>query len=178
MPSVWTFQDPKQVAKRGEAKASWYVGWYSPSGHRKVKSCGAGTFGRRKASELKKKESELTLGIDSAKTQATWQEFRDRYEDEVLSGPGSQDGEGSQGLVDVVHEIGARMRRIAIATSSWPCLPSHGNPHRFWPVIFTRRDASIGERYCQLAGFRRKLATSKNADWSIKQGGREWMQAQ
>jgi hypothetical protein len=31
MSSAWIYQDPKQVKKHGEDKASWYVGWFEPA---------------------------------------------------------------------------------------------------------------------------------------------------
>jgi hypothetical protein len=40
MADAWIFQKIEQVRDLGEAKASWYVGWYEPEGKHKKKSFG------------------------------------------------------------------------------------------------------------------------------------------
>jgi integrase len=83
--SAWIFQDPKQVAKHGPAKAAWNVGWYDPAGKRKSKSCGPGREGRRNADALRRKlDAELLLDTYEDTSKATWAEFRREYESTVI----------------------------------------------------------------------------------------------
>ena len=87
MARAWIFQDPKQVKKRGATAASWYVGWIDPAGKRCCKSCGSGSRGRKLAERLcQKTEAELITGIYRADSKKLWKEFRQEYEDKVLSG--------------------------------------------------------------------------------------------
>jgi hypothetical protein len=85
--SAWIFQDPKQVAKHGEAKASWYVGWFDPEGKKRCKSCGPGAKGKSNAEKLRtKREAELLTGTYQANDRKTWEEFRKEYDEKVLPG--------------------------------------------------------------------------------------------
>jgi integrase len=93
MSKAWIFQDPKQVQKRGANRASWYVGWVDPDGHRRCKSCGAGKTGRGLAEKLaKKRAAELTLGTYNDVRNKLWKEFRQEYETKIAPGkaPSSQ----------------------------------------------------------------------------------------
>ena len=45
MSKAWVYQDVHQVEKVGANNASWYVGWYTPSGKRRCESCGPGVQG-------------------------------------------------------------------------------------------------------------------------------------
>jgi integrase len=85
MASAWIFQDPKQVEKKGEAKASWYVGWFDPEGKKRCKSCGPGAAGKSNAEKVKKKvEAELLTGTYQSALNKTWKEFRQEYEKTFL----------------------------------------------------------------------------------------------
>ena len=55
MSHAWLYQDPKQVKKVGQEKASWCVGWYDPDGKRRCKSFGRGAEGKRHAFRYKEK---------------------------------------------------------------------------------------------------------------------------
>ena len=60
---AWVYQDAKQVKKRGEDAASWYVGWFDPDGKKRCESCGPGAVGKSLAKKLRKKrEAELITG--------------------------------------------------------------------------------------------------------------------
>jgi len=86
MASVWIFQDPKQVAKHGKAKASWYVGYYDPAGRRRCRvACPrGGKIGERAAETVRKTyEAKLNAGTYEEKDTRTWQEFRTRYEEYI-----------------------------------------------------------------------------------------------
>ena len=90
MAKAWVYQDDKQVKKRGEDKASWYVGWVDPAGKRRGKSCGPGLEGSRNAEKLRKRlEAELTTGTYEDTSRASWAEFRERYAELVLDGMGA-----------------------------------------------------------------------------------------
>jgi integrase len=87
MPNVWIFQDPKQVAKHGKAKAAFYVGWYDPEGKRRCKSCGAGSFGKREAKRLRRKRrAELIGGNYQSPAKKTWKDFRKYIDTLILPG--------------------------------------------------------------------------------------------
>jgi hypothetical protein len=58
---AWVYQDPKQVKKHGEEKASWYVGWRDPAGKRCCESCGPGSKGKRLAKKKAEKINASTL---------------------------------------------------------------------------------------------------------------------
>jgi integrase len=86
MSRVWIFQDPKQVAKHGAAKASWYVGWYDPAGKQRCQSCGPFSRGKGLAEKLKKKrEAELLTGTYQSNDKKTWKEFREEFRKKILS---------------------------------------------------------------------------------------------
>jgi integrase len=87
MSKAWIYQDDKQVKKRGEEKASWYVGWLAPDGARKCKSCGPGEEGKRNAEKLRKKrEAELIEGTYDSAAKRTWADFRKDYEKRIAEG--------------------------------------------------------------------------------------------
>jgi integrase len=84
---AWPFQDPKQVAKVGTEKASWYVGWRDPAGKRRSESCGPGKKGKRLAEQKSEKlHAQLVAGNYQAKDKTTWKQFREEYESKVLAG--------------------------------------------------------------------------------------------
>src|SRR5438876_10413990 len=84
---VWIFQLKKEIAKKGEAEASWYVGWYDLQGKRHSESCGSGSRGRNQADKrLRRIQSELDIGVHQAPSKKLWADFRKEYEEHVLSG--------------------------------------------------------------------------------------------
>jgi integrase len=84
---VWIFQLKKEIAKRGEAEASWYVGWYDLQGKRHSESCGPGSRGWNQAEKrLRRIQSELDIGVHQPPSKKLWADFRKEYEEQVLSG--------------------------------------------------------------------------------------------
>jgi hypothetical protein len=84
---AWIYQKVDQVAKLGEDKASWYVGWYEPDGRRKGKSCGPGFHGKEKAMRLRRKiEAELMTGQYRNQLAKSWADFRTEYDQRILTG--------------------------------------------------------------------------------------------
>src|SRR5262245_16594155 len=84
---AWIFQDPKQVAKHGAAKAAWYYGWYEPNGKRRCKSCGPGREGKRIAEQLRRQtHANLTAGTYETATRQTWADFRKQFDAKILAG--------------------------------------------------------------------------------------------
>jgi integrase len=87
MSSAWIYQDDHQVKKHGKEKASHYVGWISPQGKKRCKSCGPGQFGLMKAQKLKRKiEAELMTGTYQEKVKTTWEDFCKEYAEKTLAG--------------------------------------------------------------------------------------------
>lgn len=84
---VWIFQLKKDIAEKGEAGASWYVGWYDLLGKRHSESCGPGSRGRNQAEKrLRRIQSELDIGVHQPPCKKLWADFRKEYEEQVLSG--------------------------------------------------------------------------------------------
>ena len=84
---AWIYQDSKQVQKKGEDKASWYVGWFDPEGKNRCKSCGPGSRGHNLAEkEQRRIEAELLTGTYQSNAKKTWADFRREYEEKVLPG--------------------------------------------------------------------------------------------
>jgi integrase len=87
MASAWIYQDSHQVEKYGEQQASYYVGWLSPEGKRRCKSCGKGPAGQRKAEKLRRKmEGQLEAGNYREQIKTTWDTFVQEYEEKTLAG--------------------------------------------------------------------------------------------
>jgi hypothetical protein len=85
--SAWVYQDDKQVKKRGEEAASWYVGWIDPEGKKRCKSCGPGQEGHKNAEKLRKRrEAELLTGTYQSNARKMWANFREQYDEAVLPG--------------------------------------------------------------------------------------------
>ncbi|MFN9364389.1 MAG: hypothetical protein ACK6CE_06250, partial [Planctomycetota bacterium] len=83
---VWIFQYKKEVAAKGEADASWYVGWYDGQGKRHAESCGPGSRGKNLAEKrLRRIQSELDMGSHHPPSTMLWADFRKQYEEQVLS---------------------------------------------------------------------------------------------
>ena len=84
---VWIFQLKKEIAKNGEAGASWYVGWYDLRSKRHSESCGPGSRGRSLAEKrLRRIQSELDIGVHQPASKKLWADFRKEYAEQVLSG--------------------------------------------------------------------------------------------
>ena len=117
MASAWIYQDVHQVEKRGQEKASWYVGWYDPEGKRKCKSCGPGEQGRRNAQKLlKKTEAELLTGTYREQAKTTWKDFRDEYEAKVLAGLSLRSREEVKAALDHFQRIINPLRVFTLKT--------------------------------------------------------------
>jgi len=83
--TVWIFQYPAEVRKKGPSGASWYVGWYDFNGRRHSESCGAGSRGKNKAEKRQRRlQAELDLGVHQSNTKKTWKDFREEYEAQIL----------------------------------------------------------------------------------------------
>lgn len=81
----WIYQDAKQVAKRGAAACSWYVGWYEPDGRRRCKSCGTGAKGRNIARDLADRlDAQLLIGTYESDKKQSWAEFRKEYQTNAI----------------------------------------------------------------------------------------------
>jgi integrase len=84
--SVWIFQYKKEVEQKGEANASWYVGWYDLAGKRHAESCGPGARGKNQAEKrLRRIQSELDIGVHQPDSKKSWEAFRAEYEEQVLA---------------------------------------------------------------------------------------------
>jgi hypothetical protein len=70
----------------GAEAASWYVGWFEPSGRKKCKSYGAGECGKRAAEKGRRKiEAQLMTGTYHSQSSRTWEQFRQEYDTKVLA---------------------------------------------------------------------------------------------
>lgn len=84
---VWIFQYPKDIRAKGAANASWFVGWYDLAGKRHSESCGPGAAGKDKAVKRQRRlQSELDMRVHQPRSRDLWQDFREEFETEVLSG--------------------------------------------------------------------------------------------
>jgi integrase len=83
---VWIFQIKKELIEKGNAEASWYVGWYDLHGKRHSESCGPGSRGKNQAEKrLRRLQSELDMGVHKPTSKKSWKDFRKEYEEQVLS---------------------------------------------------------------------------------------------
>jgi hypothetical protein len=84
---VWIFQLKKEIAKKGDDGASWYVGWYDLQGKRHSESCGPGSRGKGLAEKrLRRIQSELDIGVHQPTNKKLWADFVREYEERILSG--------------------------------------------------------------------------------------------
>jgi hypothetical protein len=87
MARVWVFQKAEDVAKLGESKASWYVGWYEPDRRRRKKSFGPGLLGQKRAEKEKHLlEEKLLSGDYRGDSRKSWSDFCQEYQTKVLAG--------------------------------------------------------------------------------------------
>lgn len=83
---AWVHQLKKQIKKRGEKKASWYVSWNDPEGNRCTQSCGPGTIGNTAANKLADKiHAQLITGTYKPKAKTTWEKLRTDYTEKIAS---------------------------------------------------------------------------------------------
>ena len=79
---AWLFQDSRQKAKLG-SKAPWSVGWYDPNGKKRSERVGLKTRAKNRAREI---EGQLQAGVYENAARKEWAEFRDEYDQKILSG--------------------------------------------------------------------------------------------
>ncbi|HEV8066220.1 MAG TPA: tyrosine-type recombinase/integrase [Planctomycetaceae bacterium] len=86
MSKAWVFQFKAHVEKYGPESASWYVGFHEPDGKRRNRSCGPGKRGKWAAEKLADRlHSQLVTGTYECTTRTTWQDFRKRYDEQMVS---------------------------------------------------------------------------------------------
>jgi len=84
--SVWIFQYPEDLRRKGPDGASWFVGWYDLAGKRRSESCGPGARGKNLAEKRKRRiEGELDLGVHAPVSKKSWADFRTEYQEQILS---------------------------------------------------------------------------------------------
>jgi integrase len=114
---AWIFQRPAQVAKHGEAGASWYVGWYEPNGRRMAESFGPGPRNKKKAEARKRHiEAELMTGTYQLKTRTTWEEFRHQYRETVLAGKAVRTRDEAETCLDHFERVVKPKNMLGITT--------------------------------------------------------------
>jgi hypothetical protein len=81
---AFVYQKSRQVKKPGPQKASWYVGWEEPDGHRCDRSFGAGAKGKKDALEFRRRiEADLLKGTYRRRSHAHCVRPRFRQESAV-----------------------------------------------------------------------------------------------
>ena len=111
----------RQTGEEGRRRKSqsWYVGWYTPEGKRRGKSCGPGFHGQQKAEKLlKKTEAELLTGTYREKQKETWTDFRQEYQDRVLAGLAVRTRDASKSSLDHFERIVKPVRVFGITTQA------------------------------------------------------------
>ncbi len=78
---AWLFQDSRQKEKLGD-KAPWSVGWIDPEGKRRSKKVGSKSMAEKLR---RKREGELAAGLYQGHKDHLWADFRERYEQDILS---------------------------------------------------------------------------------------------
>ena len=69
-----------------ERRGVWVVGWYEGK-RRRQKACGEGSAGKALAQKFQRQiDAELVLGQTALSSNKTWAQFRQEYEDRILSG--------------------------------------------------------------------------------------------
>lgn len=117
MASTWVFQQPTQIKRVGEEKASWCAGWISPDGKRHCRSCGPGNRGKRDAERLAEKiQSQLNTGTYENKDRTTWAEFREEYRLLVLDGKGDENRKEMECALNHFERI-IRPQKVSAITS-------------------------------------------------------------
>lgn len=79
---AWTFQDPKQLAKHGEKKCPWSVGWYDARGKKRQMTLGTKTAAKHYARKL---EGESAAGLLSIPQRMKWKDFVERFKRDHLA---------------------------------------------------------------------------------------------
>ncbi len=117
--SVWLFQLKKEVARKGEAEASWYVGWYDLQGKRHSESCGAGSRGYNLAEKrLRRVQSELDLGVHQPASKKLWVDFVGEYDERILAGLAGKTKDGAIDSLEHFRRIIHPIRVESITTNS------------------------------------------------------------
>jgi integrase len=81
------FQKREDIAKFGETKSSWYLGWRDLDGRCHKKSFGRGFLGKKTAETARHKlEEQLLSGDYRANSRKSWSEFCQEYQTKVLAG--------------------------------------------------------------------------------------------
>jgi integrase len=114
--SAWVKQIASQVRKHGARKASWYCEWNDPNGKRRMKSCGPGRDGKRRAELMADQiKSKLVLGTyeTDERLKTTWDEFLRDFEERGMQGRTSD--ESRVGQLRILRAFGQRMKLKTIA---------------------------------------------------------------
>lgn len=78
---AWLFQDARRVAKVGEKRAPWIVGWYEPDGRKRQKRFSSGSQGKTAAFRYQKQiEAQLLTGTYDSRAPVAWKKFRKEWE--------------------------------------------------------------------------------------------------
>ena len=116
---VWIFRYPGEVKKKGEEKASWYVGWYDHDGDRHAESCGPGSRGLNKAEKRKRQlQSELDMGMHQPPNKKKWSLFRKEYEATILPNMASRSREEVKAALDHFERLAKPGRMDQIRTQT------------------------------------------------------------
>jgi integrase len=102
--AAWVKQIARQVREHGAKAASWYCEWDEPDGTRRMKSCGAGTKGKRLAqAKADRINSQLTLGTYQSDRQnrTTWDAFVADFKKRTLTGLAA--GSAREFIVSLAH---------------------------------------------------------------------------
>ena len=117
--SVWIFQYPAEVRRKGKDGASWYVGWYDPGGRRHSESCGPGARGKNKAEKRQRRlQGELDLGVHQAPGKKTWKDFREEYEAKIFPNLARQSQDQIRAALDHFERLVKPGRLDLITTPS------------------------------------------------------------
>jgi len=115
---VWIFQYKNEVARKGEAKASWYVGWYDLDGKRHSESCGPGARGQGLAEKrLRRIQSELDTGVHRPAGRTGWADFQREYDERILSGRAPKTRDAATDSLDHFKRI-AKPGRVGSITTA------------------------------------------------------------
>ncbi|MHB8898079.1 MAG: tyrosine-type recombinase/integrase [Thermoguttaceae bacterium] len=109
---AWLFQDSRQLAKLGEDKCPWSVGWYF-EGKKLSKRVGS----KSTAEKFRKKiEGELAAGLFKPPTRKNWDAFREEYDEKIGSGLAPGTREVVKSTLDNFERIAKPSKLSAIKT--------------------------------------------------------------
>src|SRR5262249_3826212 len=99
--------------------ASWYVGWYEPSGRRRNRSFGRGAKGKKKAEDFRRRlEAELMTGTYNMQPRKTWEEFVEEYDRRILAGLAVRSRPEARTALEHFRRIVRPVRMLGINTAS------------------------------------------------------------